>query len=112
MQEQITTQVKQELQYEVEMAKVAEERRKMDLAERKQDFEEDRAAFDVATKDTAEERRSDEDAYKEANKQAELDLKREEIDRKFDIEERRVEIEEKAASQAPKPSESKVTTVI
>ena len=112
MQQQITDQVKLELNTAEKQKEAEIKEREVMLKEREQDFKEDQAAFDVATKDIAEERRSDEDAYKEGSRQRELDIKEKDVDNKHTENMKKLELEAKEVARAPAPSKNGVNTVL
>ena len=106
LQQQITEQVKLELQTAQKQAEVELKAREMDLKERDQDFKEDEAAFKVATGDVAEERREDADATKLAIADNQNDTARYKIDTDADLKREELELLKKQAAE----SEEKKTT--
>ena len=106
LQQQITEQVKLELQTAQKQAEVELKAREMDLKERDQDFREDEAAFKVATGDVAEERREDADATKLAIADNQNDTARHKIDTDAELKREELELLKKQAAE----SEEKKTT--
>ena len=109
MEEQIRQQVTMELQVEQKKAELAVEERKVSLEERKQDHAEDRDAFDAATKDVAEERREDADAYKATYDERKLDIEQQKVDDNKELKLRELDTQEAIAEKA---AESKATAVV
>lgn len=70
----------------------------------------DREAFDVANKDLAEDRRTEEAAMKEATDQRKLDLQERELEAKIRQTDRELDIQEKLAEQAKETKTSNVVS--
>lgn len=110
MQQQITEQVKLELNTAEKQAELEIKGREVAVKERKLDIEEDKAAFDLAVKDTAEERREDGEAYKAASAEKANEIKEKEVESNRDLKLREMELQEKLAAKAVETKNSNVVS--
>ena len=109
MEEQIRQQVMLELQTAEKQAEVAIKDREVAVKERALDIEEDKAAYDLAVKDVAEERREDAEAYKAASAEKTDDIAQQKVDNDYELRDRELDIQERIAKQSV---ETKTTNVV
>lgn len=105
MEEQIRQQVTMELQVQEKQQANALKEREVGIKERELELKEDSGAFDAATKDVAEERRSEEDAYKMAIEERKLDQK----DRELDLKDKELDILKQVKTES---TDKKTTGVV
>ena len=109
MAEQIRQQVMLELQTAEKQAEVAIKDREVALKERQQDLSEDKAAYELAVKDVAEERREDADAYKEAAASETNKIARLKVENEYELKLRELETQERLADKA---AETKTSNIV
>lgn len=109
MEQQMREQIKMEIQSEIKMAEVAVKDRLAQVEERKLDIEEDKAAYDIAVKDTAEERREDAEAYKSASQDRANDIQEQKVANDYELKIRELETQERLAEKA---KEANATAVV
>lgn len=110
MQEEIRNQVMLELNTAEKQAEVEVKKREVAVKERKLDIEEDKAAYDLAVKDVAEERRDDAEAYKAASSDRANEISEKKIDKDYELKLREMELQEKLANKAAETKNSNVVS--